>query len=536
MSQNYYDLLGVSRFSTSLQLKAAYDSKLAELTQNNQQDSPKAQQIKAAYAILSDRNKRWQYDTETFRTPKPKLVKEDAQSKPPSEHLTFSMSDIEGDKTTSAQGNLKTNNDANEIFEEEKIKLQKQESFSSNLEKYIRASEKSAKQPQKAQQTQSFEPFVVNADVPRARAKTSPQPQPTPEAAEPLHESHFPQNEPNIKQGRFKVWFIVITMLVGFYMWNTRKPQHTPQPPARSTASNSSQTIPPRDQPPRADAIVQEPAPVSTPTPLDSSRLAPENAVNATPETPVRVQIAEFSLKDSLIAQTMNQLYGADKYWSTYKCWRASLHSVSQTLPYCMKPLGASVVTVDGGEKLYFQTTGCLINGDSVSDDRTMCGPHAEPGAFGAVVLNLKTSEIIASSKVLPFPNGWGDGPGEPLQLVRLSSSGELGWLGQGQYMSRGEVYYSPVLFVPKGKRVINMIGNVPGSMLDESGNTTDFATEIRYVYTFDTSTEKEGYYPMRVKRITLEDEKIISSKAFRAYFDPDTLSYQCTSEFCAKE
>lgn len=253
-------------------------------------------------------------------------------------------------------------------------------------------------------------------------------------------------------------------------------------------------------------------------------------------------QLVEIPLDNmdamTLMTDTMNQIYGTDTYWRKHQCWVVTEDDASvpdeEKAQFCMKPLAIHALmeaNSNNPERLYIQTTGMQINPENaMNSDTTLqdiddfITAHSASGAFGAFVLDAKANKMVSSNYASLYPLGYGNGPGDTLELVRISGNNEFAWLGDGGFVFQGIATTIPVLYLPVGETIKNIIGNIPGTQED----TQDF----QYSYAVDPSKTENGFYVIQITEQHVENGK---SRTFEAKYDPSKGSYWCTDGVCAQ-
>ena len=167
-------------------------------------------------------------------------------------------------------------------------------------------------------------------------------------------------------------------------------------------------------------------------------------------------------------------------------------------------------VTIGDEIRWYVQTSG---NAEHIR--------HPTPGAAGFLIFDATDEAIIAADPLGVYPRGFGSGPGE-MQLWQLSPTGYFGWFGEGGYTAQGISTSVPVLMAPKGKKIVPISGNMPG--------TTDDEQQFEYSYRVKRTAKTEDFYPII---LTQKNIKTGKQHTFAAHFDRWDWVYRCRDKRC---
>ncbi|WP_047248125.1 hypothetical protein [Chromobacterium subtsugae] len=212
----------------------------------------------------------------------------------------------------------------------------------------------------------------------------------------------------------------------------------------------------------------------------------------------------------------MDKMYGRDARDGKQGCWNIDAgNGGEETVAYCMKPLALDRVQAEGEERLY------LFAGGSFPD-----ASHADSQALvGAFVINAKTQELIAGDRELPFTNGFASAPSE-VKLLPLSATGYMAWFAEGGDMHQGVSASFPQLFAPRGKKVVEISG-------DLFGKSEGMSEELSFDYQPDASKADAKVYPLL---LTVKQDKDKTAASFRFVFDHKAWHYVCADQACRKQ
>lgn len=209
----------------------------------------------------------------------------------------------------------------------------------------------------------------------------------------------------------------------------------------------------------------------------------------------------------------MDKMYGRDAHDGKQGCWNIDAgNDGEEAVTYCMKPLALDRVRASGEERLY------LFAGGSFPD-----ASHADSEALvGAFVIDAKTQELIAGERKMPFTNGFASAPSE-VRLLPLSATGYMAWFAEGGDVHQGISTSYPQLFAPKGKKVVEIGGEL-------FGKSESMVEDLSFDYEPDASKAEAKVFPL-VLKVSDDQHKPLASFRFR--FDSHKWQYVCADKAC---
>ncbi|MEN3812877.1 hypothetical protein ABH309_11790 [Chromobacterium piscinae] len=214
-----------------------------------------------------------------------------------------------------------------------------------------------------------------------------------------------------------------------------------------------------------------------------------------------------------LASDIMDKIYGHDHYDAKKNCWNVQ-HAFKDggSYAYCMQPIALDRVRENREERLY------LFASAGMED-----ASHADGVALvGMFVMDGAGKEMLAGDKGMPFFNGFGHAA-DSVQLMRLSSKGDMGWFAEGGDAYQGVTFSYPQLFIAKGKKIVKVSKSLVGK--DDR-----MAEGLTFHYQAVSDQGAARLYPIAVI-VKNEADKTIANLRFR--FDSKAWQYVCADQAC---